>query len=73
MELILYPLLSTRSRRALLRRVYRQSQHHYAGQPYHYNPRSPLLERLSEQTGLSIQQVAIQLLSEREYLLSLED
>jgi hypothetical protein len=65
MELILYPRLSTRSKRAITRRKKKW------GHPYHYSPRGDLLERLSSETGMSIDEVYFQLQRERQYLLSL--
>ncbi len=73
MELKLYQLLGTCSRRALTKRRYRPSRLHRASEPYVYNPRINLLERLSRETGLSIQEVIEQLLKERNYLLSQQD
>lgn len=69
MELKLYPLLSTRSKRALVRRYYRQSKKHRVGQPMCYNPRRKLIERLVRQSGMTEAQVIEQLFKEREYLL----
>jgi hypothetical protein len=63
MELLLYERLSTRSRRALLRAKKQ------FGKTYHYSPRSDLLDRLSQETGMSIEQVYQQLKRERAYLL----
>jgi len=63
MNLLLYPLLSTRSRRALLKTKNRGQR------DYVYNPRGNLLERLATETGLSKAQVYDQLLQEREYLI----
>jgi len=62
MDLKLYPLLGTRSRRAFwrIRGKY--------GKPYFYNPRGDLLVNLSEKTGLSIEEVYQQLLEERKHL-----
>lgn len=72
MELELYPLLQTTSRRALTRRYNRPSRLHRASEPYFYRPRISLLERLSRKTGMSISACAEQLLKEREFLLSQE-
>lgn len=65
MMLTLYPKLSTRSRRAMMR------VRKFNGKPYYYSPRGNLLERLSEETGLNIDQCYHQLMEEREYLLRL--
>lgn len=63
MELLLYHRLSTRSRRALLK-----SKGRY-GHNYFYQPRGTLLQRLARETGMSVSEVALQLASERRYLL----
>lgn len=63
MNLILFPLLSTRSQRAILREKKRY------GHPYKYNPRGDLLERLSEQTGMTKEECYSQLVKERKFLL----
>jgi hypothetical protein len=67
MELLFYPKLGTRSKRALTRRTSRS----YKGvQPHTYRPRGHLLERLARESGMTINQVHSQLQKEREYLLS---
>lgn len=66
MNLQLYPRLSTRSRRALTKTKGR------FGRVYYYKPRGTLLQRLSSETGLSIEDVYNQLMRERNYLLSLQ-
>jgi len=63
MELKLYPMLGTDSKRALVRRFKK------FGHPYHYSPRGDLLERLSRQTGMTMEQVYNQLHRERLFLL----
>jgi len=63
MNLICYPLLGTRSKRALTRE---KSSY---GADYHYRPRGNLLQRLSRETGLSPEDCYQQLLKERAYLL----
>ncbi len=63
MEIRLYPRLSTRSKRALVRRNGR------FGRPYFYQPRPALLQRLSTETGLSTEECWRILLEEREFLL----
>ena len=60
----LYTRLSTRSRRALVRQKKRGS-----GKPYYYSPRGTLLERLSRETGLSMEQVYNGLLELRQKLI----
>jgi hypothetical protein len=64
MNLILYPKLSTRSKKALTKKV------GYWGKPYLYKPRGTLLQRLARETGLTIDQVQSQLKQEREYLIT---
>lgn len=63
-DLILYPRLSTRSRRAI-RRVKKRW-----GQPYEYRPRGNLLRRLANETGQTLEWVFDRLLEERAYLIS---
>ena len=64
MNLTLYLRLSTRSKKALTRLAGRW------GRPYIYKPRGRLLERLARETGLTINQVRLQLEKEREYLIA---
>jgi hypothetical protein len=67
MDLILYPRLGTRSRRALVRRNkrgYKKPDTHV------YRPKGTLLLRLARETGMSVDKVASQLQKERAYLLS---
>ncbi len=63
MQLELFPRLSTRSRRAILR-----TKKKY-GRPYTYRPRGDLLERLAQETRKTREAVYRQLLAEREFLL----
>jgi transposase len=67
MEIILYYRLSTRSRRALLKT--KKSW----GRPYYYSPRGNLLERLSRETGMNLEEVYQQLMRERKFFLDLTD
>lgn len=64
MNLILYPKLSTRSRRAI-----RKTKTSF-GRTYFYKPRGHLLERLSKETGLDVEAVYNQLMKERAYLVT---
>jgi hypothetical protein len=66
MNLIFYPQLGTRSKRALMRRT-RQS--HKGPQPSQYRPKGNLLARLARESGMTIDQVHAQLQKERAYLL----
>lgn len=66
MNLIFYPQLGTRSKRALMRRT-RQS--HKGSQPVTYRPKGNLLARLARESGMTIDQVYAQLQKERVYLL----
>ncbi|MBW4514173.1 MAG: hypothetical protein KME11_03100 [Timaviella obliquedivisa GSE-PSE-MK23-08B] len=59
----LWTLLGTNTRRAIKRRRSR------FGRSYTYNPRGDLLQRLSEETGQSREQVYQQLLDIRQDLL----
>ena len=63
MNIVLYPMLSTCSKRALLRSTKRY------GHPYNYSPRGTLLQRLSDETGMSMTEVYNQLMKERQYLM----
>lgn len=63
MNLLIWPKLSTRSRRALLKRV------RGYGRPHNYTPKGHLLERLSRELGISKEEVLAQMWKEREYLL----
>jgi hypothetical protein len=66
MDLIFYPQLGTRSRRALLRtnrRGFKKADEHV------YRPKGTLLVRLARESGMDISQVALQLQKERAYLL----
>ena len=67
MELIFYPQLGTRSKRALLRRT---RQTHKGPQPHTYRPKGTLLVRLARESGMTVGQVWTQLDKEREYLLN---
>lgn len=66
MELIFYPNLGTRSKRALVRmnrRGFKKPGTHV------YRPKGTLLQRLSRESGMTIDQVHTQLQKERAYLL----
>ena len=63
MELRAYYLLSTRSRRAIVKTKGR------FGHAYHYSPRGTLLNRLSRELGLSISEVYSLLMQERDHIL----
>jgi len=66
MDLIFYPRLGTRSRRALLR----QNRRGFKKPDTHvYRPKGTLLVRLSREFGMDVGQVAAQLQKERAYLL----
>lgn len=58
----IYPLLCTRSRRAISRRYWR-------GKIYFYRPRGDLVKRLQEELGLSINEVREEIARERRILL----
>ena len=64
MVLIAYARMSTRSRRAMKRLKGRY------GCPYEYRPRITLLQRLSAELNMSIEEVLDQIQKERHYLLS---
>ncbi len=63
MELLLYPKLSTCSRRAIKRVRGRW------GRPVEYRPYGNLVRRLSKETGQSAEWVLDQLARERKYLI----
>jgi hypothetical protein len=66
MELLLYPRLSTRSRRAIRRKKGRY------GRSYEYRPYSNLVNRLSRETGQTPEWVLDQLAKEQDYLMGLD-
>lgn len=61
MKLLVYPLLSTRSRRWMLRKDRKTD----------YIPRHMLMNRLKTQLGMTDTEIINQCLIEREYLLSI--
>lgn len=63
MELKLYFLLSTRSRRGMVKTWRKRGGRSF------YMPRIDLLQRLSRETGMSIEECREQLRRERDYLL----
>jgi hypothetical protein len=63
MDLVIYPLLGTTSRRAMVREKSR------FGRPYVYRPRGNLLDRLSAETGMSKEAVLRQIARERQQLI----
>ena len=67
MQLILYPLLGTRSRRG----IYKTHRRNQAYQKTYYVPRYDLVLRLSRETGLTTNQVYQQMRRERDYLLGI--
>ncbi len=67
MALTLYPQLSTRSRRSIIKRKYRYGRLSHL--TYYYLPRQRLIRRLSEELGLSWREVIDQLFDERLELL----
>lgn len=63
MKLIVYPLLNTRSKRAMTR--YKKNY----GQRYYYNPRKQLIDRLVKQLKLPAIKIYTLIARERKYLL----
>lgn len=63
MKIIIYPLLGTTSRRAMVR------ENGKWGKPYVYRPRGDLLDRLSIDTGMPKDSVLRQIERERQYLI----
>ena len=65
MQLRAYPMLSTRSRRAIVNG--KKSFDRF----YHYNPRGNLLTRFGRELGMSKEQAYALLMQEREHLLKI--
>jgi hypothetical protein len=63
MDIVIYPLLGTTSRRAMLKEKSR------FGRPYTYRPRGNLLVRLSKETGMPVEEVLSQIGRERQHFL----
>lgn len=63
MKFLVYPELSTNSKRAMRRKKTRW------GRPAQYNPHGDLLQRLSQKLGMTIDQVQAQIEAERAELL----
>jgi hypothetical protein len=63
MDFVIYPLLGTTSRRAMVREKSR------FGRPYVYQPRGNLLDRLSAETGMTKNAVLRQIARERQQLI----
>lgn len=68
MELIIYPLLSFKSRKAMTRS--KKADYRSWGHPYHYEPSGNTLKRLANETGMTMTQVRDRFIEEREYLLT---
>lgn len=64
LNLELFPLLSTRSRRAICRVRTK------GGRPYDYRPRITLIRRLAHETGMSEYEVMEKLREERKRILA---
>jgi hypothetical protein len=63
MEIVIYYLLGTTSRRAMVREKSK------FGRPYVYRPRGNLLDRLSSETGMTKNAVLRQIARERQHLI----
>lgn len=63
MKLIVYPLLNTRSKRAMTR--YKKNYGHH----YYYNPKKQLIDRLVKQLKLPAIKIYTLIAKERKYLL----
>lgn len=63
MDLVIYPLMSTRSKRAISRRRGR------FGREYEYRPHGDFVRRLALHTGMTIEGVLKQIEQEREFIL----
>lgn len=68
MELIIFPLLSRKSQKAMLRIKYSYGRRW--GHQYKYEPTGPLLEKLAEKLQMPKDEVRAKIMIEREYLLS---
>jgi hypothetical protein len=67
MDFVCYPRLSTRSKRAIIRRNARRGRNR--GKTYHYHPRRMLILRLSAELNLPESAVLRQIAQERLFLL----
>lgn len=63
MELKIYPLLGTPSKRAFVKEAKRY------GRPYRYNPRYQLVQRLAKELNMSQNEVLDQIRKERAWVL----
>lgn len=63
MKLVIYPLLSTQSRRAMVR------EYKKFGHTYNYRPRGHLIKRLCEKLAISPDKVLDQIQKERDYII----
>jgi len=63
MNFVIYPLLGTTSRRAMVREKSR------FGRSYIYSPRGNLLDRLCSETGMTKNAVLRQIAREHQYLI----
>lgn len=68
MELIIFPLLHSKSRKLVLRTKKKYGAQW--GHPYNYEPNGRLLERLSAELQMTKTEVREKLIKEREYLLA---
>lgn len=66
-KLVIYPLLSTRSKRAIRRKKKKW------GHPYYYRPKDILIQRLADDLKWTKAMVREQLEQEREFLLKHSD
>ena len=69
MELKIYPLLCSDSKKAMLRTKY--GYKNKWGHPYNYEPSGNLLKRLSAETLMPISEVRATIIKERKYLLQI--
>ena len=67
MKLVIFPLLCTRSRRAI-----RRTKGKF-GHVYSYTPRADLVIRLSTKLGMTREDVLDQIQKEREYIIKLHE
>lgn len=63
MNLKIYPRLCKESKNAIKRKLWRW------GNPYEYVPRANLVKRLSQELGMTEEQIKEQIKEEREFLL----
>lgn len=67
MQLICFPLLQTKSKRLIQKRI--KAKRGFTTIYYKYRPKAELVERLAQELGITEEQVRTQIKTERLYLL----